>query len=325
MAARTEQPEVILIGDHDDEDLTQLSHALLIRGVRLARIILGEPDTAIEITVANDVIKLRQGQTELVPRHFENARGVFYRRWKMCIGPIVRSTLPDPEEARFAEKEWNALLISALRILEQLNPNVPWINPVGVDQMGRDKLFLLNQASRVGMTAPEWVASNVFTAPVPGPLVAKAINVDQHIDDKRNFSTSAVEPEFVGLNLGRRSPCPSLLQRRIAAEHELRVFYVNGELVSLKLQTSEPVSDIRYAKPGSLKCRLTDCPASLAPRIHKFCDSLSLRYAALDLLAEAGTYHLVDVTPNACWSGFELTNGAGMSEDIADALLASLA
>lgn len=315
---------VILLVDDDDPERERLHHALEDAGhqVKLFRFGLNDAQTDIEVTP--DRVMLVQDRICIGDADFAEATSVFYRRWKMCPEPMVRSSLAVHDDARFAEREWDAAVFGALLDIETRYPNLIWLNRPCLDLISRHKLHLLNNASGAGFVVPQWCLATKMRFLPNDTVIAKAINVDEYIDKDRHLATTTVDEETLNDLMKNRLSCPSLLQRYVTANEELRVYYVRGAMTCLRLQKKEQTSDSRFSDITDLKLDLVPCAPALLTAAHRFCKKSGFEFVVFDVLVpSSGELCLVDITPNGTWVEYEKLSGVPLTANIAFQLGAS--
>jgi hypothetical protein len=138
-----------------------------------------------------------------------------------------------------------------------------------------------------------------------GEWISKAIDEDEDVDDDLTFSSARLPA-----NLARASPfrtdCPSLIQERVIADHELRIYWLLGNTFALKLMAADDdYVDIRLLPHESLTVERTDIESNLATLLHGYCNRRRLSYCVFDFLVAAGRCSLIDATPSGTWSHYE--------------------
>ncbi len=296
---------LIAIYEYGDKNIEHVLSLLEYAGIGIARLYLGLKDNGIDIRHDGTHLSIRQQSYVLTDQDFANARGVLFFREKMQDLPLVTSSSDSSTDAQFSEKEWDSLIFSILIHYESTLSNLCWINPPSIYHRNRYKYALLLAAIRSGFVVPPFAVDTIFTPPCPLAVVAKAISSDELVDAEHTYSTTLLSEEFVKENLGKRSNCPSFLQKFIRAEFELRIYFLLGQCRCIKLESSEPYIDIGMVPKESLSIVSIDCPPKLIELINLFCADCHLTYCCFDILQCGQDYFLVDVTPNGSWSFYE--------------------
>jgi len=234
---------------------------------------------------------------------------IFSKWWRFDSPPLVRFNWKDPDSQRFGESEWTASICSALLTFYDIfKPK--WIgNPV--PNLGRNtRLFLLQKAAAMGFSVPDSVIDTKVNGLDPtGSWVAKPISEDERVAEGRYFFTSQIGREMLPTISGRRSECPSFIQRGIQCRSEIRAYFINGEILSFELKGPESGwEDIRSIL-DEVSVSPTRLEEDCRQRISDLMQEIKMSYCALDFLVDHwGDCHLVDITPDASWGGYEKTS-----------------
>lgn len=248
--------------------------------------------------------RLEQQGSVVTDSLLTEASVVIYRRWRMADTPMVVSTLADDSERQFAEREWTAAFAAILRYAEEAANRASWINRYSLEWFSRDKLTMLRIAAQIGLVIPPLTVATRAEAPSPD-VVAKAINVDETIDAARTYPTTVLTSQHLEAYLGHRASCPSLLQKRIDSDYELRVFVIRDHVQAVRVETGLPHDDIRYVEPAKLSIEPTELPGSLRQQLVSLTERLGFAYCAFDLLHASGEFYLIDITPNGRWGPYD--------------------
>ncbi len=252
----------------------------------------------------------------------QKADVIVYRRRFLRHRPLVVSDLSSAEDSDFSEREWTSL-IEGLLLCGERDGCSTWVNPPSATLLTHNKLALLLHAARAGLSVPAFSVSTPvrFPSASHGGLVAKAISSDERIDSARYFSTTLVSPEDLRSLPGVRLPTPSLLQQYVAADIELRVFYLLGEFFSLALTPLHDRVDIRHASRAELSPRAYDLPLELRHALAGLASTFALGYCTFDLIVPRdGPPVLLDITPNGDWDYFESDSSPVVTEFLADTI-----
>jgi hypothetical protein len=283
----------------------------------------GGAETAIAVDATPDRFCLSRGDECLTSDDFAGADLVICKRRWLQPRPMVRSGLLNAADRRFAEREWRSLLDGLLAAQERRCEAV-WLNAPSAWARTANKLSLMLRAVELGLPVPAFRISTPLRRPGGDPaadLVAKAISADEEIEPSRHFSTVKLgRSELAGL-LGQRVTTPSLLQEHVEAVGELRAYFVLGEFVTVRLQSSAEHVDIRHATRDEMRPRLDRLPAGWAEPLGALAQDLGLGYCAFDLVErENGGPALVDVTPAGSWDYFETPEDPFLSCALAKAV-----
>lgn len=141
-------------------------------------------------------------------------------------------------------------------------------------------------------------------------LVIKA--VDQHFVEASPGRLSGVFPVIVthpGPLPALRPSIPVIAQEYVDHESELRVYYVDGDVLGFEVRKESPADlwlasdrvDIRPADPPALVVAATRCLTA----------GLGLRFGALDFLVRGGAPVFLEVNPDGDWRWAEQKSATG--------------
>jgi hypothetical protein len=300
--------EIVLLGYGSDEDMVGLSGVLSSRGVPTAIWDLEARDDELEVDAAPGRFTLRRGGRSLSSETFAGARIVIHRpgigRWRRPVA----ATQGSRTEREFAEREWSSLLHGLLVDAEHRHPHLAWINRPSVSSMASEKYQLLATAELDGLCVPDLRVSTAGLLPdsATDEYVAKAINEDENIDDEHVYCTAPLDKEIVSGG-DFRTDTPSLIQERVRAQYELRVYSLLGRVLGLRVAAeNRDFPDIRLVPRESLSVEPITIQPDLAKAIDRYCQRHQLAYCAFDFLHAADDRDLlVDVNPSGSWSFYE--------------------
>jgi len=219
------------------------------------------------------------------------------------VGPSAEGAARD-----FTEREWASLLHGLFLEAEQRHPQLTWLNPPSVSAVTSEKYALLASADLDGLTVPDLRVSTEGHLPgsASGQYVCKAVGEDESIDDSTTYCTAVLDAETLE-ELPYRTNCPSLIQERVRPEYELRVYYLLGETLGVRVQARAPdYADLRLVPREQWSVEV----ATIAPWMHDalrgYCERRRLSYCTFDFLRTVdGRDLLIDVTPSGTWSHLE--------------------
>jgi hypothetical protein len=300
--------EIVLLSYTNDEDMIALSRTLDRRGISTVLWDFEARDNDLEIDAAPGRFTLRCGERSLSSETLAGARVVIHRpgigRWRRPVA----ATQGSRSEREFAEREWSSLLHGLLIEAEHRYQHLTWINRPSISSTASEKYQLLATAELDGLCVPDLRVSTagLLPASVTDQYVAKAINEDENIDGKRVYCTAPLDREIVS-GEDFRTDTPSLIQERVEAQYELRVYSLLGRLLGLRITVENRDStDIRLVPRESLSIEPIAIEPDLVWAIHRYCRRHQLSYCAFDFLrTEDGRDLLVDVNPCGTWSFYE--------------------
>jgi hypothetical protein len=300
--------EVVLVTYSADRDITALRHELSAAGIRSHLWLYDGRDEDFAVEAAPGCFRLRNGQRVLATEDLAQARLAIHRTGLGYWARPVSASSGSRGERAFVEREWASLLHGLLLEAERRHSNLTWVNPPSVSAAAGDKYDLLATADLDGLVVPAFRVSTDSRLPVSasGQFVCKAVGEDESVDETSTYCTALLDAETQSA-IPFRTDCPSLIQERVLADHELRVYHLLGETIGLRISVEErDYVDLRLVSREHLSVDVVDVELGLRRLVHGYCERRSLAYCVFDFLRTAGgRYLLVDVTPSGTWSHFE--------------------
>jgi len=300
--------EVVIVTYSADRDMLAVSSGLSAAGIpnRLWFFDGSDEDWAVEANAGR--FRVRNGVRALAMEDLRQARVVVHRTGIGHWTRPVRSTNADREERLFEEREWASLLHGLFLEVEQRFPDLTWINPPSVTAVAGEKYQLLATADLDDLIVPRFSVSTQSSLPpsASGQFVCKALSEDESINGSTTYCTAVLDAETRSA-IPFRTDCPSLIQERVAIDHELRVYHLLGETIGLRITADRPdYADLRLVPRESLSVEVVDVGSDLEQRVLRYCARRGLAYCVFDFLHTPDDHDfLVDVTPCGTWSHFE--------------------
>jgi len=229
-------PDVLLIGYSADADLEAVSAALSAAGVANRLWLFDAGAENLTVDAAPGTFRLRHGDVDLSSDDFARARIIVHRTGLGHWRHPVAAPSATGAERDFTEREWASLLHGLFLEAERRHAHLTWLNPPSVSAVASEKYDLLASADLDGLTVPDLRVSTDGHLPgsASGQYVCKAIGEDESIDDATTYCTAVLDPETLA-ELPFRTNCPSLIQERVLPEYELRVYYLLGETLGVRV------------------------------------------------------------------------------------------
>ena len=113
------------------------------------------------------------------------------------------------------------------------------------------------------------------------------------------------------------NPFPSIVQRNIKKEYEIRVTVVNEAVFAAKVD-SQSNADTKYDwRRKKLKFECYDLPESISSKCISLVKRLNLKFGAIDLIKDkSGQYIFLEINPNGQWAWIEMDTGLLISDAI---------
>ncbi|MGW3551214.1 ATP-grasp ribosomal peptide maturase [Streptomyces griseoincarnatus] len=199
-----------------------------------------------------------------------------------------------------------------------------WMNHPDAARQARHKPWQLRLAQRCGLPVPATVittfprAAREFAERFPD-LVVKPVSGAHPQDPPRAVPTSRVAPDtdFSAVAYG-----PTLLQRRIAKQADIRLTVVGDVLLAARKATApdaDPqVVDVRFAAPGA-PWKPVEVPPRTADAVLDYMRRAELAYGALDFAEDAdGTWWFLECNQSGQFGFVEVETEQPIARTIAE-------
>lgn len=196
-----------------------------------------------------------------------------------------------------------------------------WMNDPDAARRARHKPWQLRLAQRCGLPVPATLittfpqAAREFAERYPD-LVVKPVSGAHPQDPPRAVPTSRVAPDadFAAVAFG-----PTLLQRRVAKQADVRLTVVGDRILAARKTTAEDDDvDVRFASPAS-PWRPTDVPPRVADGVRAYMRDAQLAYGAFDFAEDAdGTWWFLECNQSGQFGFVEVETGQPIARTIAD-------
>jgi len=235
---------------------------------------------------------------------------IYYRR------PVTPNT---PAGASIGMRRWIANEVrSAWGGLLATNPSITWVNhPLAISGAAY-KPEQLVRAARMGLNVPETVVTtdvacatdfcrthswNVVTKPIGHGEIRAAIEADDRV-----VYTSALNDSHERI-MTRVAVCPTLLQRRITKDIDVRVTVVDSECMAVALHSQDSsvsAVDCRRDNMRDMRYSRLRLPTELEQSVIDYTKSYGLTFSAIDLVRDReGVYWFLEINPAGQWAWLE--------------------
>ncbi len=279
-------------------------------------------DLIYEGSSGNWELKQESRNSVISNQTFKSSKLVFFIRFLPKPTSLILSKLKNRKEKDFAEREWNAFIFGLLLSLESEHPNIIWFNPPSSQYLSFNKFYLLNIAKKIGLKVPNFKISNVYPQ-LFRETVIKSINTDQFIKKNLRVPTYKIDEEFRKKNTNSKFDIPTFFQDFVKKDYELRVYYILGDFVTLRLvsKNKKTETDIRLEDPKNIEVELINCPLDIRESIDIFCKKMNLNYCCFDFIYSTDRGFLVDINPNGSWVTYEDDFALPITKKFADIVL----
>ena len=252
---------------------------------------------------------------------------------KICSTEVRAVWLRRPKHLHHTEALSPELGHAACEWMEALEgflahiPENRWINHPTANARASHKIEQLTRASQAGLRVPDSLltqnpeAVRAFWRKYNRSLVVKPLSSGyierQNPEDDSVIYTSGVSERSLE-NLDLVSQCPTLFQEQIAKESDVRVCFLDGEMVAVDLiaiDQGRQRLDIRRNNMQGVNYRVREMPLDVQSRLTELLQSYALRFAAVDFaIDEKGNWIFLEINPNGQWAWLDLECDAGISE-----------
>jgi glutathione synthase/RimK-type ligase-like ATP-grasp enzyme len=245
-------------------------------------------------------------------------RSVWFRRIKH---PSYDSI--DPDARNYVAYQTKALLDNLWSTLESR-----WVSHPFSVYRAENKLLQLKTASQLGFQVPETVVSTdpeqirLFYDEMEGDVIAKPLSGArvQVKNEIFHLYTNRVSPGDIS-NLESFFPAPTIFQRRIEKQYELRVTVVGDEVFAATIDSqSDPESLVDWRK-GKLSFSSATLPENISNKCREVVRSLNLSFGAIDLAVDLnGNYVFFEINPVGQFVWIEMQTGLPITNSLINLL-----
>jgi hypothetical protein len=288
----TPEPCVLVLARSTDMECNELSIALAERGVRMARL---DVDRCLDLslTVYADRPLIELGRFVLRPLL------VWRRHFELAALPADPGTL----YGAYVADQWRS-------VVDWMTSRTDWAQVNNVASARRlDRLTQLTDAAAFGLRTPRTVVTTQPGRHRPGGGRCIVKTTGRHLVEptsgvQHGLFPRPLETRRAGL---AREPAPVLVQEYLAAEHELRVFVVDQQVIAYRVDKMDPAA--LWLDPEAVEVRRTELDPALAETLRTLTRYWRLDVVAIDLLVVQGEPVFLEVNLNCDWQWFEYRSG----------------
>ncbi len=208
-----------------------------------------------------------------------------------------RTSIPerviDPDDRRFAEREWLDAVHGALQVLD-----APMVNDLDA-ATAATKPLQLQAAREAGLAIPPTLITNdpvevrSFVKRYDGNVIHKAITAPKHVF----VDTRMWVPEEEAL-LDSIVCAPVIFQQRVDGPANIRATVIGDRVLAARFETAAVGSRIDSRLDLDVPCAACDIQPPTSDRLLRLMRSLGLRYGAVDFkINEDGVAVFLEVNP----------------------------
>jgi len=239
--------------------------------------------------------------------------GLWLRR---VLPPVVSQDALSPEVVAFCRREAYDFLSGFLGTIDNT------LNDPKQNSLAAKKAFQLRVAAHVGLQVPDTLISTNpksirnFYDKHGGDVVFKVLTPTSF----QFTETRILEHDFL-VHLQSATLAPTIFQERIRAHSHLRATVVDCDLFCASVTPSRDHASLDWRLDPDPRIQETTIPGEVVHLLFSLCDSLGLRYAAIDMiLNDAGDYFFLEANPGGQFLFVEMRTGQPISSAVARAL-----
>lgn len=250
-----------------------------------------------------------------------NFHSVWFRRTKL---PDLND-IKDIQERAYIANEFDALLTNFYYTIKADK----WLSFPENIYKAENKVYQLKTATSLGFKVPDTLITNnivelkEFSQHCNYDVIIKPLNHGRVVyeEEIKLIYTNKLKKEHIE-NLSNFSLTPSIYQRYIEKEYEIRVTVVGNKVFSAKVNSQEN----EKTKVDWRRKKLTFSPYTLPHNIEVMCvnllQKLDISFGAIDLIKSVdGEYYFLEINPNGQWAWIEIDTKVKISEAIINFLL----
>lgn len=217
--------------------------------------------------------------------------------------PILSDDL-HPDDIENATKENTAFFQFMWHVI---GDGSRWINSYNEGNSGNSKLLQLKTAANVGLNIPETLVSNdpklinqFIDKYKNDEVVYKTVYPVAWFDDKsvRLTYTKPISKSDLPSDDTLKNT-PGIFQRKVEKAYELRVVYMGGEFITVKLDSQSDMKskeDWRAAPTTELNIEQVELPENISNKCVDFMNSLGLEFGSFDfIVTPENEYYFLEV------------------------------
>lgn len=244
---------------------------------------------------------------------------IWYRRPESLVSKIANGT----PESKYGLDEWTEALEGFLAHV----PVTKWMNHPSANAFASHKIEQLSTALRLGfLIPPSLVTQNAdslkeFYSQHSGKIIAKPLSTGL-IEEPDTGTVSLIYTSRVRESdlqyLQDLNVCPTLFQKELDKEFDVRITVVDKSIHAVKLRAVDsPRSqrlDIRRDNMHDVDYETCELPPEVTSLILALMNYYGLRFAAIDMaVTKSGEWHYFEINPNGQWAWLDTAAGLNIA------------
>ena len=254
-----------------------------------------------------------------------DVKAIYYRR---PVAPVITAVGMTPGERGWIASElrraWGGWFATTRAL---------WVNhPLSISGASY-KPEQLARAQRMGLNVPETLITTnpaearAFAETHRTGLIAKPVGHGEIRDEAGQqerliYTTALGAPD--GVLFDRVAGCPTLLQRRLQKEYDLRVTLVGDSVLPVVLHSQDhsvSAVDCRRDNMVGMRYSIARLPDDVEQLLRAYVRSYNLVFAAIDMVRDVhGVYWFLEINPAGQWAWLEQRTGIPISDAIIQAI-----
>lgn len=317
----TVDPEVLIISTAVDSATDEVVRILGERGAGVARV--NSEDLPFDGALSVDFQGASGAELQFNGKR-ACAAAIWYRRLRTPSKPEgMDSGIYD-----FCLRENRAAMLGGL-----MGQRARWMSHPAAVWQAEFKPFQLRIAQEVGLRIPRTLVSNdpdmiIRAHSRFGEMIVKPARSGHFWEGGEEYAvfTSALTAEHLE-SLDDARWTPSIYQERVPKDVDVRVTFVGGRFFSAAIHSqTDPAASVdwRQTQDADLPHSRIELPVALLEQLRQLMASLGLEFGCIDLVrTPAGEYVFLEVNPSGQWLWLDDQLDLGISEAVADWLIAA--
>jgi ATP-GRASP peptide maturase of grasp-with-spasm system len=256
---------------------------------------------------------------------------VWYRRWYAYTNFKVsyNQNINNANLYKYVTDEMNTVFYFITLLLQ----DKIWLNHPLVAH-SHNKLFTLLQAKKVGLLIPDTFVGNTvdgiddFLNLIQEDAITKPI-ADPYIFAQENLIYKMFSEKIDAQHFKENSHSfgPSLFQKRIVRDHEIRTFYLDGAFFSTAICSDNKYIDIKLSVSGGDSSSMVNMmpyqlPIDIEIKLDKLMKQLNLNSGSIDIIKDIdGQHYFIEVNPVGQFLGYSFPCNYQLERRVAEWLM----
>lgn len=306
-------PTVLILSNKFDFSTDLITIQLAREGVSYLRLNRDQFELYdIDLDPLIPVLRVRYDETQYEITE-QTLHSIYYRA-PTFLRDIYQPTASAEEQ--LYRTQW-AAFVRSLDLFEK----VKWVNNPVATYRAENKPLQLLLARKAGFLVPSTHVTNRIAEKPVSPVAIKSLDTAiVHDNDQEAFVyTRIVDPADI-TDVRYRSPF--IVQQALIPKIDLRVTVIENQLVAVSLVGEKEINEDWRLYKDSIHYEIIQLPLEIEAACKLFTQSLSLNFAAIDLILHNNQYFFIEVNPTGEWSWLQKNTGFRFDQLITKSLSA---